>query len=108
MALPIVVLDGDIDMSSRIESTPGAAAGGSVHERCGAIASAASLRVICSLPHAIAALALLAVFLSLTAISKASATAPTAADNSAPADLLDVYLGVTNMNRCCNCHTDQC
>jgi len=38
----------------------------------------------------------------------AAAAAPPPADITAPIDVLDVYLEVVNMNKCCDCHRTIC
>ena len=58
------------------------------------------------LRYAVAALLLGAMLLE--PVSKASAMAAVKAGDMAPIDLMDVYLDVVNMNKCCDCHKTIC
>lgn len=61
-----------------------------------------------ALAHTLATVALLGGMLWLAGLSTASATSTALADKAVPADVLDIYMGVVNMNRCCDCHAVEC
>lgn len=58
--------------------------------------------------RALAYLIIVAAVLLLAAGANASASAAERERMPAPIDVIDDYLGVVNMNRCCDCHRTIC
>lgn len=73
-----------------------------------AAASSRNLHMGYALARTLTSVVLVGGMLWLASVSNASATSTSRAETPTPADLLDIYMGVVNMNRCCDCHTIEC